>query len=118
MGIFTNAFAKYRLAKLRQKELIELCGRVGIDFMSLNTQLHEHILKHATEHDARKAAMLLLFIRYQATTGETDFPFPLASDEPEAIEARLSKLDTAEAMQLLRDMQRLGMARPASATRP
>lgn len=111
MNIFRNALARYRLAKVRQKELIELCSRVGIDFMSLNTQLHEHILKHAIAHDARKAATLLLFIRYQAATGETDFPFPLASEEPQAIEARLNKLDTTEAMQLLRDMRSLGMAR-------
>jgi hypothetical protein len=81
--------------------------------MSLNTKLHEHILKCAIEHDANKAAMLLLFIRYQAETGETDFPFPLASEELEAIEARLSQLDTIKSMQLLRDMQSLGMAKPA-----
>jgi hypothetical protein len=112
VGIFRKAITKYRRAKLRQKELIELCGRVGIDFMSLNTQLHEHILKHAIEHDARKAATLLLFIRYQAETGETGFPFPSASANPEEVEARMSQLDTVQSMQLLRDMQSLGTTRP------
>jgi hypothetical protein len=111
MAIFRNALAKYQLAKLRQKELIELCAQVGIDFMSLNTKLHEHIVKRAIEQDARKAATELLFIRYQAKTGKTDFPFPPASGGRETIEARLSHLGPDET-QLLHDMERLSMARP------
>jgi hypothetical protein len=108
MGMFRNALAKYRLGKQRQKELTELCARVGIDFLSLNTKLHEHILKFAIEHDARKAATQLLFIRYQANTGKTDFPFPPAS---QTTEAHVGQLGPDE-MQLLHDMERLGMAKP------
>jgi hypothetical protein len=109
MGIFRKALAKYRLAKLRQKELIDLCAGVDIDFMSLNTKLHERILKHAVEHDARKAATQLLFIRYQANTGKTDFPFPLASEEQGTAETKISQFGPDE-MQLLHDMERIGMA--------
>jgi hypothetical protein len=113
MSIFRNALAKYRLANLRRKELKELCAQVGIDFMSLNTKLHENILKRAIEQDARKAATELIFIRYQAKTGKTDFPFPPASAGRMTIESPLSQLGPDET-QLLHDMERLSMARPAT----
>jgi hypothetical protein len=52
MGMFKEAWARYRLGKHRQRQLSDAFAGVGIDYMSLDTTFHERLLKEAMDTDA------------------------------------------------------------------
>src|SRR6266849_2164067 len=51
MGTFKNAWAIFRLATSRQRELTEAFAEIGVNFMHLDTKFNKHLVKEAMETD-------------------------------------------------------------------
>ena len=56
MGMFKNAWATYRLAASRQRELTEAFAGIGVNFMHLDTKFTTHLVKEAIETDTATVA--------------------------------------------------------------
>jgi hypothetical protein len=76
MGAFTNAFASYRLATTRQRELRKSFAEIGVNFMHLDTKFTKPWLQEAMETDAATvAAKYVPLVRYVTITeGHTVTP--------------------------------------------
>jgi len=54
--MLSNAWAIYRLASRRQRELTEQFAQIGVNFMHLDTKFAKPLLKEAMETDATSVA--------------------------------------------------------------